>query len=113
MTGVQTCAIPILYESMKNIWEEDSDIDIKKAADSVSPEDAEVFQHILDNITFPQEVDTVFAECIKTAEIEKMTARQDKILQMLNLLSENEKDKIDVLYKELMTIQAELKKTGN
>ncbi|MCI8284854.1 MAG: DNA primase [Firmicutes bacterium] len=102
-----------IYESMKNIWEEDSDIDIKKAADSVSPEDGEVFQHILDNITFPQEVDTVFAECIKTAEIEKMTARQDKILQMLNLLSENEEDKIDVLYKELMTIQSELKKTGN
>ncbi len=99
-----------IYEAMKNIYEEDSDIDIQKTADSLSVEEAAVLQNIMKNVIFSQESDMVFKECIMTAKTERMTARQSEILQLLDLLPESEQENIDILSKELMIIQAELQK---
>jgi ATP-dependent Lon protease len=96
--------------TIKSLYDQGNDIDVRKIADALSFEDAAVFQDIVDSVTFPSDSDRILADCIEKIKLEDLSKRQQEILTMLSLLSENDNEKIDALSRELMSIQAKLQK---
>ncbi len=55
-----------IYQMIKNVYLEDSEVDINKVSDSLLPEDDVLFREALEKIIFPENSDQVLQECIAT-----------------------------------------------
>ncbi len=96
-----------IYAMIKNVYLEDSEVDINKVSDNLLPEDNALFQRSLQRVVFPENSDRVFQECIEKIRYERMEKRQNEILEALTLLTEEEsdRDRADALTKELIELQ--------
>lgn len=96
-----------IYQMIKNVYLEDSEVDMNKVSDSLLPEDDILFRESLEKVIFPENSDQVLQECIATIRIQQMRKRQEEILRVLSFLGEEDEDreKADALTKELMKLQ--------
>lgn len=96
-----------IYQMIKNVYFEDSEVDINKVSDSLLPEDDSLFREALEKVIFPENSDQVLSECIATIRTEQLRKRQEEILNILTFLTEEDGDreKADALTKELMELQ--------
>ena len=92
---------------IKNVYLEDSEVDINKVSDSLLPEDDVLFREALEKIIFPENSDQVLQECIATIRTQQLKKRQEEILDVLAFLGEEDEDRerADALTKELMELQ--------
>jgi DNA primase len=100
-----------IYSTIKSLHDNDGLTDIKKAADALEPEDAEVFDNIVGSQPFPVNSDQMLDDLIRKMKTDKLTERYNDIIQMLDVLPEDEKEQIEALSQELMMIQSELQNT--
>lgn len=96
-----------IYQMIKNVYLEDSEVDINKVSDNLLPEDHILFREALDKVIFPKNSDQVLKECIAAVKSGQLKKRQEEILNILSLLTEDEKDRerADALTMELMELQ--------
>ena len=96
-----------IYQMIKNVYLEDSEVDINKVSDSLLPEDDVLFREALEKIIFPENSDQVLQECIATIRTQQLKKRQEEILDVLAFLGEEDEDRerADALTKELMELQ--------
>ena len=96
-----------IYQMIKNVYLEDSEVDINKVSDNLLTEDNALFRQALDKVIFPKNSDQVLKECIAAAKSGQLKKRQQEILDILSLLTEDEGDgeKADALTIELMELQ--------
>ena len=96
-----------IYQMIKNVYLEDSEVDINKVSDNLLPEDNVLFRQALDKVIFPKNSDQVLKECIAAVKSDQLRRRQEEILDILSLLTEEEGDreKADALTIELMELQ--------
>lgn len=96
-----------IYQMIKNVYLEDSEVDINKVSDNLLPEDNVLFRQALDKVIFPKNSDQVLKECIAAVKSGQLRKRQEEILDILSLLTEEEGDreKADALTIELMELQ--------
>ena len=97
-----------IYNMLKALWEEDSDIDLKKAADSLEPSDAAVLGDIVRSLPFPTDSDKMLVDFKRKIKTDRLTERYENIIEMLDMLPENEPEQIRSLMDELKSIQSEL-----
>ena len=96
-----------IYNMIKDVYLEDSEVDINKVSDNLLPEDDVLFRKALERVVFPENSDQVFRECVEKIRYEKLQKRQNEILEALTLLTEEESDRnrADALTKELIELQ--------
>ena len=97
-----------IYNMLRALWEEDSEIDLKKAADSLEPSDAAALGDIVRSLPFPTNSDKMLADFKRKIKTDRLTERYENIIEMLDMLPENEPDQIRSLMDELKRIQSEL-----
>ena len=97
-----------IYNMLRALWEEDSEIDLKKAADSLEPSDAVALGDIVRSLPFPTNSDKMLADFKRKIKTDRLTERYENIIEMLDMLPENEPDQIRSLMDELKSIQSEL-----
>lgn len=97
-----------IYNMLRALWEEDSEIDLKKAADSLEPSDAAVLGDIVRSLPFPTNSDKMLADFKRKIKTDRLTERYENIIEMLDMLPENEPEQIRSLMDELKSIQSEL-----
>ncbi len=96
-----------IYQTIKNICQEDATADINKVSDSLLPEDQALFQDALQRVVFSEDSDQVFRKCVEAIKAGQLKKRQEEILNVLTLLSddESEGERAEALTKELMELQ--------
>lgn len=97
-----------IYNMLKTLYEDDSIIDLKKAADSLEPADAAVLDNIINTLPFPVNSDQMLDDFIRKIKANELSRRYSDIIQMLDVLPESEEEQIRSLMDELKSIQSEL-----
>lgn len=97
-----------IYNMLKTLYEDDSIIDLKKAADSLEPADAAVLDNIVNTLPFPVNSDQMLDDFIRKIKADELSRRYNDIIQMLDVLPESEEEQIRSLMDELKSIQSEL-----
>ncbi|MFA5527360.1 MAG: DNA primase [Peptostreptococcales bacterium] len=101
-----------IFKMITILYQEDSEIDLAKLRDSLFEEEyIEILNNIIQHIQFNGKDSIVFEDCVNKIETDRLTKRQNEILEILKLLNEKEDEiKIDALTIELLEIQNKLKK---
>ena len=96
-----------IYRMIKDVYREDSEVDINKVSDSLLPEDDALFKEALEKVVFPENSDQVFQECVAKIRYEKLRKREEEILNALTFLTEEAEDqsRADDLTRELIELQ--------
>jgi DNA primase len=95
-----------IYEIILSLYREDSEIDVRKIADSIEEQEINVLNHILDNVQFADRDSQVFEDCVLQIRRMATQKREEEIIQLLSILNdENDSDNILALTKELMELQ--------
>lgn len=97
-----------IYNMLKTLYEDDSIIDLKKAADSLEPADSVVLDNIVSTLPFPVNSDQMLDDFIRKIKTDELSRRYNDIIQMLDVLPESEEAQIMSLMDELKSIQSEL-----
>lgn len=97
-----------IYRMLCTLCEDDGYIDIKKAADSLEPEDAAVLDDIIRTLPFPENSDQMLDDFIKNIKKKWLIEQENRILEVLDATPENEQEQIRLLMDELKKIHAQL-----
>lgn len=99
-----------IYELIKALYRDDEEIDVKKIADGLEPEDNLVLDDILENVCLADQDEKMFSDCISRIEEVKRHKREKEIILQLSILDDETEDEstrenIASLTRELMEIQ--------
>jgi len=110
-----------IYSVMENIYDEDSDLDMRKVDDTLSadyPHEAAALRDILDNVAIdPENGDMVLVQNIASIKKDNLKKKKKElerqIMQQEGSPNRSKEDDalLDALYVELMQIEIELQKT--
>lgn len=97
-----------IYELIQSLYQEDTEIDIKKIADSLEEQEIAILNHIMDAVQFADRDSQVFNDCIGKIRKTETKKRENEIIQLLSILNDDsDEDYILALTKELMELQQE------
>lgn len=103
-----------IYQVILSIYKDDEEIDIKKVADSIEPEENAFLKDLIENVHLADKEEQIFQDCIARIDSERLARREKEIIKVLSILDEEGSQKLDAegnehnieeLMKELMEIQ--------
>ncbi|MCQ4635950.1 DNA primase [Anaerovorax odorimutans] len=99
-----------LYKGIKELYVENEEIDVRKLADGLDADNAEVLKNILENVRLAHKEEKIFADCIETIRMKELTQKEQELIMRLSMADEEEnKETIRELTQELMDIQKMMK----
>ena len=95
-----------IYELIKSLYTEDTEIDISQIADSLDEVEIKTLNHIMESIQFADRDNQVFDDCIVQIKKSGAKKREEEIIRLLSVLDdETDRENILALTKELMKLQ--------
>ncbi len=95
-----------IYELIQTLYTDDEEIDRKKLADALEPDENQMLRSIWEDVYLADRDEDVFADCISHIEDGVRQKREQEIIKILSLTDEDtDSNVIEQLTKELMEIQ--------
>ncbi|MCI8647994.1 MAG: DNA primase [Firmicutes bacterium] len=99
-----------IYRGIKELYEENEELDIRRLIDSLDPEDADALQDIMENVRLAHKEEQIFSDCIHTIKRNGLVQREQELIMQLSIADEEDNtEQITALTKELMNIQMMIK----
>lgn len=99
-----------IYKGIKELYTEHEEIDVRKLADGLETDNAEVLKNILKNVRLAHKEEKIFADCLETIRKKELTQKEQELIMRLSMADEEEnKEMIRELTQELMDIQKMMK----
>lgn len=99
-----------IYRGIKELYEENEELDIRRLIDSLDTEDADALQDIMENVRLAHKEEQIFSDCIHTIKRNGLVQREQELIMQLSIADEEDNtEQITALTKELMNIQMMIK----
>ncbi|WP_269477381.1 DNA primase [Hominibacterium faecale] len=99
-----------IYKGIKELYAEHEEIDVRKLADGLETNNAEILKNILENVRLAHKEEKIFADCLETIRMKELTQKEQELIMRLSMADEEEnKEMIRELTQELMNIQKMMK----
>ncbi len=103
-----------IFKAIESIYQDDEEIDIKKLAELLEPEDEAVLNGIQEGISLGGKIQEVFEECIDLHTKKKLKGQENEILLQLQIAEEEgNSQKARELTAKLIEIQRDIRLGGN
>ena len=99
-----------IYKEIKELYEENEELDVRKLADALEPSDEQALQGIMENVRLAHKEEQIFEDCIRAIKRKELVHREQELIMQLSIADEeNNTELVTALTQELMNIQMMIK----
>lgn len=99
-----------IYKEIKELYEENEELDVRKLADALEPSDEQALQGIMENVRLAHKEEQIFDDCVRAIRRRELVRREQELIMQLSIADEeNNTELVTALTQELMNIQMMIK----